>query len=1651
MTLKMALKYANADSTLDLNRRFKDVLGPGYTEGGLLTLSGSVLTVEIGEFTAVNFDGAVIINDDPIEVEVVDGDVNVVLVHAQYVELGSPILVAQTLEESVYLSSPYKDWMMVAGVIDLSSGGPYTFPPASSLEYSYSGAERAIVDQLERVGWRDSVALTGDLPTGDGNLNRLGDVRLVRADGSLYWWDGSVWTLFDELPLTNHREVDHVNGITGVSVAATLEPTIVTSTTMRILPVSAGSGYNVGGLYLTGPSINTDITAASVGATRGLIQVVTDTTGTITASYRVEKAVGPLNLSTCRIVDISSGFVASGYALSCLSAGVINFAGGPSVTVVNGGTYTLFAEDSVEWVKVQIVGAVPGAAASDNYTVNASDEDVDHLLIAHYFWDGTTTLTVGADRRSFGTLGWSNISNDSKVAEIYPVTSDIRPNCVVSGGVCTDLGLATNKLVVSGPIVSYVNGQRFVTAGSDTGETIANGTTRFLYIDSAGVLTVSATDPTTVPTLAFANISQVSAAAGVVTIVADHRVPTLQMGPSDPDSSGSTRIILRNDPVTPATLEITGDAFEVTSSGVTTGTALTAGRFSAIDDVFSAVTGAMNLLDANGTDVLLSNATENTLDVIQTDENGRSLIGALHDGVRQAHAGLGVESGCAVTDNGTNTITIASGVHYDWFGRRIERTVNSTVILASNNTFVIQWNASLNSGAGGFEAVTHGTGSVWNRDLPFAVVVRAGAVITTNSTCLLTNAGSRPMAGFTCGTVSGANSNGAMFATLREAMVHANCYASGGVGENIQKAFIVSGTTETASIASSDADFANSGRLVNCRITAAEAADTIAWTFITPLIDDIGGGIEVNDITFNFTGAADGTNDDIVVLKTSSAGVKFARCDFGSGLSHAVYHTGTDVGGSSTTPRGLVLEECGVDDIESSVLYLDGASVVGKITVVGGAYIDTNGTSSFGTSALVYCVDPSVFGLAVLVDDTNLGGIETVFVTDADTYTATLRASTIRGCESIANVAAMATMENCLIRPTTTPPVSLTDLDGVYKASGLRVVKDSFNRCTVRMGPQTQLSDSVLVSSDSADFGFAYFDASNGFGSIVRSSICLGGSVGSIAAKIVAKSGAPHSITNVSVVYTPDGSPSTGDWLEVEAGAYLDASSVLLVHGAGAAASTRAMNISGDAFFKNCVIPQIFNENCAVVTGSLTLDGGSYEVGTGDDAAFVVFGEMKVQGGAVIAKTPSGSASSMVIQMENAGTLQVSGAGTRVECNTGSTSLGPTIGCFGDTSISVSVTSGATIFNGNGGSCVQNMDNSGAVVPIVTSCKFIFTDCTMDGTSSVPDIVLEKDGTVSGTNSIQLRNVTFLGDGLNIDATSSSNRWTTVNIDDLYLDEVELDVRQVDRLSMKDVTYVSDTAAATVTIIVDECADAVLDNIKITKTNTGSAEVQVTDCTAATLSDVKITHSGSTGTALVTADDIITLQMDNTVVNKSGNGTAEIHVHSSTIADITNCNLIHTGDEGDATYDLASLSNPCIMGNKLRRSANDVSPSIVAMIILDNTSLSCSGVISSNSVTFSNSAVGANVSTDIGIKYIAGANPDNVFLNVTDNNVRAGLVLSGAAHTAIIDIDGSIITDRGLIRVDDNIVAGRGGASTVPAITTGGIAIGLTNSIVDLL
>ena len=941
MSLKMALQWRSNDSSLDINLRFQNVINKGFTYGGLLTGSGVSLLVDVDSFVLVNYDGALIISDAVETLTVIDGQINYVVCRARYRDQDSPILTMQVMTAAAYAGDPELNWLHVVGVVDLLTGGPYTSVPASTISYT----NRHSVDQLGRAAWRAPVSTFASLPTTE---NREGDTRLVLDTGSLYWWDdsGQSWEIFDEVPLQNHRDKEHKNGITGDSGATTLEPN-VSGTNITVAAVPSGSAYTANDRILTAPASPLSVAASTVGAIRGLIQLAMDETGASVENFRVN-ASGAVSIAFARVVDISEGHGAGTFGLTFNSTGgTLSWNGGAPVTVVTGSTYRLLAADGTNWIDVSLVGAAPGTSPTDNYDVNASLKVDDYLLIGHWYWDGSSVLVLGADKRVFGNLDIENLSDDFLNNDFHPRWEDLRGDMVFSGGDVSDLGGLTAR--IEGPIVAYLLGRRYEAAGIYGGIALTDNTTNYIYIDSSGTLAVS----TTAPTGTYAGVAEVVTSGAVITGITDTRTPILVAGTTTKEtiiqmsSASQLRWVkgVSKDTVnferdgTTANVDINADEVIADSALVTTSGAVTS-------------VATIAFTDANATAQSLSAGTDTDIADHMVGDASPSLIGASRVAEIARKGVRGIWSGCAVSRVDDDNVQVAIGSFIDQGGKYVQLVGTTNVSVASDGVYIIHWDGSTVVSSAMSAAIT-------DDKTPLAVVVRTGTLIDVTDgvkDCRMWATGSYDKNSLLVGPVLASSVNGAQFPSLASACLYMVCFNNSDTTAAGPKELIVRSGANIGFAASGSIDFNAAwwGSEVHTRVgwVVVHGAGTkgakpyLNWNVQGPAITFSTAnqaGWSFYDVNFTYNGLDDVTNHDICMFKDPGSSLYVGRCEFGlsSDATHLINWTNVlDLGGKGDLDSAhcTVIDNCNMSFANApgagdSYFYMPSANMIGKLVV----------------------------------------------------------------------------------------------------------------------------------------------------------------------------------------------------------------------------------------------------------------------------------------------------------------------------------------------------------------------------------------------------------------------------------------------------------------------------------------------------------------------------------------------------------------------------------------------------------------------------------------------------------------------------------------------------------------------------------------------
>ena len=188
MTLKAIFRWKNPDSTADLNQRQANLVNRGIIWGGEIQ-PGVGLTVNVTPSVAHSNDGMTVLEDANTVLNVLAGQVNVVVLKAQYNPGGSPTqptLTWHVYEESVYNGRPDKDYLINYGKVTLAGAVAVVLDNIDT-------TERDVIDPMDRNWFRGKVATPAALPLPPPHMNREGDFYYVVSANALYFWDGTAW------------------------------------------------------------------------------------------------------------------------------------------------------------------------------------------------------------------------------------------------------------------------------------------------------------------------------------------------------------------------------------------------------------------------------------------------------------------------------------------------------------------------------------------------------------------------------------------------------------------------------------------------------------------------------------------------------------------------------------------------------------------------------------------------------------------------------------------------------------------------------------------------------------------------------------------------------------------------------------------------------------------------------------------------------------------------------------------------------------------------------------------------------------------------------------------------------------------------------------------------------------------------------------------------------------------------------------------------------------------------------------------------------------------------------------------------------------------------------------------------------------------
>jgi hypothetical protein len=188
--LRAILDWANQDSTQDLNSRFESLFTKGVLTGGTLVPVTGQTKVSLQPFSAMSFDGMLVVNDAATLIDITLDQTNIIAVHAKHLIGEAATLEIVSIEASVFSGLVEKDYYVVFGMVTTAS--PAT--EIADLDISYS--IREYQDKRTRDKVRGMVNSTSELPI-DANFNLYGDMYVVNFGTgnapNIYSWDGINW------------------------------------------------------------------------------------------------------------------------------------------------------------------------------------------------------------------------------------------------------------------------------------------------------------------------------------------------------------------------------------------------------------------------------------------------------------------------------------------------------------------------------------------------------------------------------------------------------------------------------------------------------------------------------------------------------------------------------------------------------------------------------------------------------------------------------------------------------------------------------------------------------------------------------------------------------------------------------------------------------------------------------------------------------------------------------------------------------------------------------------------------------------------------------------------------------------------------------------------------------------------------------------------------------------------------------------------------------------------------------------------------------------------------------------------------------------------------------------------------------------------
>jgi len=193
MTLQAHLSWNSLDTTTFFNDRLRYRSFRGIFSGGLITPVAGALQIKVGDddFGAVSHDGMVVWDEGGTPTTLNVGSAPAattvlwVVCYAKYKALYPPTLAYQVLTDAQYAAHPEKDYLIALARLNM--------PPAA-IDVQPSSIDYTVRDSLDRLGrhtFRGSVANVAALPTGTPTENRDGDIYVVVATHTMYYWNES--------------------------------------------------------------------------------------------------------------------------------------------------------------------------------------------------------------------------------------------------------------------------------------------------------------------------------------------------------------------------------------------------------------------------------------------------------------------------------------------------------------------------------------------------------------------------------------------------------------------------------------------------------------------------------------------------------------------------------------------------------------------------------------------------------------------------------------------------------------------------------------------------------------------------------------------------------------------------------------------------------------------------------------------------------------------------------------------------------------------------------------------------------------------------------------------------------------------------------------------------------------------------------------------------------------------------------------------------------------------------------------------------------------------------------------------------------------------------------------------------------------------